>query len=75
MSTKKENFNRISDNRVSKIIFMVNQLTNLTNTSFYEYDDKDIEEIFEQLDIELKRSKEILLKNNERKRRLKKKEL
>ena len=42
MENKKENFKRISENRVSKIIMLLSQLTNLSNSSYYEYTDEDI---------------------------------
>ncbi len=67
MESKKSNFKRISENRVSKIIALIKQLTNLTNTSFYEYSDSQIENMFKELEEELKKSKKILLKNNEKK--------
>lgn len=67
MESKKSNFKRISENRVSKIIALIKQLTNLTNTSFYEYSDSQIETMFKEIEEELKKSKKILLKNNEKK--------
>lgn len=68
MESKKQNFKRISENRVSKIIILLNQLTNLTNTSFYEYSDEDIEKIFKEIEQATNNSKKILLnrKNNKR---------
>lgn len=67
MESKKSNFKRISENRVSKIIALIKQLTNLTNTSFYEYSDSQIETMFKEIEEELKKSKKMLLKNNEKK--------
>ena len=64
MDIKKENFKRISENRVSKLLTMISQLTNLSNSSFYEYTDEDIEKIFNAIELETKRSKEILLRRN-----------
>lgn len=61
---KRENFKRISENRVSKILTLLNQLTNLTNTSFYDYTDEDIEKIFNAIDETSKNSKEVLLRSN-----------
>ena len=49
-NNKKENFKRISENRVSKILVLLDQLTNLTNTSFYEYTDDDIIKIFDAIE-------------------------
>ncbi|BDX52886.1 hypothetical protein [Metamycoplasma equirhinis] len=75
MENKKDNFKRISENRVSKILALLSQLTNLSNSSFYEYTDEDIEKIFNAIDEEAKKSKEILLKSNDKKRKNKKFEL
>ena len=35
MNAKQENFKRIAENRVNKIIDMISKLENLNNTSFY----------------------------------------
>lgn len=65
---KRENFVRISESRVSKIIILFEQLTNLNNSSFYEYSDEDVEKIFSTLENEMKKSKEVLLKSNKKKK-------
>lgn len=65
---KRENFVRISESRVSKIIILFGQLTNLNNSSFYEYSDEDVEKIFSTLENEMKKSKNILLKSNKKKK-------
>lgn len=65
---KRENFVRISESRVSKIIILFGQLTNLNNSSFYEYSDEDVEKIFSTLENEMKKSKDILLKSNKKKK-------
>lgn len=75
MENKKENFKRISENRVSKILMMLSQLTNLSNSSFYEYSDEDIDKIFEAITNETQKSKRLLLKANNKKRKNKKFEL
>lgn len=64
MDNKKKNFLRISENRVSKIILTLKQLTNLTNTSFYEYENEEIERLFKKIEKEVKNTKEILIKAN-----------
>ena len=61
---KRENFKRISENRVSKILVLLSQLTNLTNTSFYEYTDDDIEKIFSAIDEASNNAKAELLRAN-----------
>ncbi len=75
MENKKDNFKRISENRVSKILNLLSQLTNLSNSSFYEYTDDEIERIFKVIDEEAKKSKEHLLKSNDKKRKNKRFEL
>lgn len=68
MENKKQNFKRISENRVFKIITLLNQLTNLTNTSFYEYTDEEIEKIFTEIDQASQNAKKILLSKKTNKR-------
>lgn len=75
MENKKENFKRISENRVSKIHVLLSQLTNLSNSSYYEYTDEDIEKIFSAIEEETKKSKEMLLKGKNNKKRQKRFEL
>lgn len=74
-NNKRDNFKRISENRVSKILVLLSQLTNLTNTSFYEYTDEDIKKIFDTLEEEMKKSKEVLLRINDKNKKNKKFEL
>ena len=75
MENKKENFKRISENRVLKILVLLSQLTNLSNSSYYEYTDEDIEKIFTAIEEETKKSKEMLLKGKNNKKRQKRFEL
>ena len=58
MDIKKDNFNRISATRVSKIIESISKLKNLSNKSFYEYDEQQIKEIFCKIQEELDKQKE-----------------
>lgn len=53
MTTKQQNFKRIAESRTNKIIDMIDLLGNLSNTSFYEYTDDQIEEIFDAIQKEL----------------------
>ena len=75
MDTKKENFKRISENRTSKILVLLSQLTNLTNSSFYEYTNDEIEEIFDSIFNEAQKSKKVLLESNDKKKKSKRFEL
>ncbi|MBQ3334755.1 MAG: hypothetical protein IJG85_04090 [Eubacteriaceae bacterium] len=69
MKNKKENFKRVAENRTNKIINMISLLGNLNNTSFYEYEDDEIEAIFDAIQSELdKQHKKLKKKNSEKKR-------
>ena len=72
MDNKRQNFIRISNNRVQKIVILLNQLTNLTNTSFYEYTNEDIEKLCAEIEAETAKAKKRLLLN---KKNVKKKEI
>ncbi len=74
-NNKRDNFIRISENRVSKILVLLSQLTNLTNTSFYEYTEEDINKIFDTLEEETKKAKDILLRTNDKNKKNKRFEL
>jgi hypothetical protein len=66
MDIKKENFKRIAENRTNKIIDMISLLGNLSNKSYYEYSDEQIDAIFDAIQSELdqQRIKFQELKNN-----------
>ena len=57
MTGKSENFRRIAESRVNKIIDMIDSLENLTNTSYYEYTDEQVEAIFNTIEEELQKTK------------------
>lgn len=59
MDNKKDNFKRIAEKRTNKIIESISKLQNLTNTSFYEYTDEQIELIFKVIQEELDNQKKI----------------
>lgn len=69
MDIKKENFKRISESRVKKINDLIFKLQNLINPSFYDYDDKQINQMFESIQNELDKQKQIFLDNNKKKHR------
>lgn len=69
MNAKQENFKRIAENRVNKIIDMISKLENLNNTSFYEYSDEQMENIFNAIQKELDKQKELFKKNKNSKKR------
>jgi hypothetical protein len=59
---KKENFKRISESRLTKIVALLKQIANLKNTSFYEYDEVEILEIFKVIEEEKEKALKTLLK-------------
>ena len=63
MNVKQDNFKRIAENRVNKIIDMISKLENLNNTSFYEYSDEQMENVFNAIQKELDKQKELFKKN------------
>ena len=67
MSIKKENFKRISENRINKITDLISKLSNLINPSFYEYDNTEIDAMFEKIEFELQKQKEIFKNDAEKK--------
>ena len=72
-NVKQENFKRIADNRVNKIIDLISKLHNLSNTSFYEYTDVQINEIFNLIQNELDKQKQLF--DNDKKKEQKRVEL
>ena len=58
MDNKKENFRKIAENRTNKIIDMIALLGNLSNSSYYEYTDAQINAIFDAIQEELDRQRE-----------------
>ena len=67
MDIKKDNFKRISENRVKKINDLISKLHNLINPSFYEYDDSEIDDMFNKIQDELDKQKAIFVQERERK--------
>ncbi len=69
MATKKENFKRLAENRTNKIIDMISLLGNLSNTSFYEYTDEQVDNIFNAIQEELDRQHDKFNKRRKEKRK------
>ena len=67
MDVKKENFKRISESRVKKINDLISKLHNLINPSFYEYSDQEIDNMFENIQKELDKQKEIFVNDRKKK--------
>lgn len=72
-NVKQENFKRIADNRVNKIVDLISKLHNLSNTSFYEYTDEQINEMFNLIQNELDKQRQLF--DNDKKKEQKRVEL
>lgn len=57
-NVKQDNFKRIANNRVNKIVDLISKLHNLSNSSFYEYTDEQIDKLFEVIQRELDKQKD-----------------
>ena len=68
-STKKKNFKRIAEARTRKVLDMIDLIGNLSNTSFYEYADEEIEAIFDAIQKSLKENKDKFRNDGKTKRR------
>ena len=56
--SKHDKFVRLAEARTNKIIETLQLLGNCSNTSFYEYSENEIDQIFEAIEIELNIAKE-----------------
>ena len=68
-STKRKNFKRIAEARTQKVLSMLELIGNLSNTSFYEYTDEEIEMIFNTIQNSVKENKEKFKNGKKAKRR------
>ena len=67
---KHDNFLRISERRKERILSMIEQLSNLNNFSFYEFEEKEVVALFNAIDEKSKEVKNKILKSS--KERIKK---
>lgn len=70
MNKKQENFKRIAENRVNKIVNLISKLENLKNTSFYEYTEEQIKTMFNSIQSELDKQKQEFKKDEMKKKRV-----
>ena len=54
---KRENFRRLAEKRTQTIIDDLRILTNLTNTSNYDYDEEEVKKIFAAIENAVKKAK------------------
>ena len=50
METKKERFKRLAAHRTNEVIYRLKVLSNCSNRQLYEYDEKDVNKIFSEID-------------------------
>lgn len=53
MDIRRENFKRIAENRTNKVINLIELLGNLSNKSYYDYTEEEVEKIFKTIQITL----------------------
>ena len=70
MDTKHDNFVRISNNRVKKIVDLISKLHNLSNYSYYEYSDEEIEELFDRIQMEIDQQRELFANDKKTNRKV-----
>lgn len=66
---RQENFKRIAEARTNKILKSISLLGNLSNKSYYEYTDEQIEAIFEAIQEELNIQKDKFTEKNQSKKK------
>lgn len=69
MENKRANFKRIAENRTNKIIDQISLLGNLSNSSYYEYTDDQIEAIFDAIQEELDKQRAKFIKTKDGKKK------
>lgn len=67
--TRHTRFKRLAEARTDKVLNMLDLIGNLSNKSFYEYTDEEIETIFNALEKSLKENKAKFKNNKKTKRR------
>ena len=65
--TKRDKFVRIAEARTNKIINMIQLLGNCSNQSLYEYSQKDVNKIFNEIQAELDEAKKRYSKQDSQK--------
>ena len=66
-STKHKNFTRIAEARTEKVLDMLDLIGNLSNTSFYEYEDKEVDAIFKAIENAVEENKKKFVRTKSKK--------
>lgn len=55
--TKNERFKRLASHRTNEVLYRLKVLSNCSNRQLYEYDEKDIDKIFSEIEKKVKEAK------------------
>lgn len=69
MKSKRDNFKRLAEARTEKVLAMIDLIGNLSNKSFYEYTDEEVEKIFKAINKSVEENKNKFKKNKDNKKR------
>ena len=69
MNSKKNNFKRLAEARTEKVLAMLDLIGNLSNKSFYEYTDEEVEKIFRTITKSVESNKERFKKDKKKNKR------
>ena len=69
MNDKRNNFKRLAEARTEKILAMLDLIGNLSNKSFYEYTDEEVDKIFKAITESIENNKNKFKKNKNNKKR------
>ena len=69
MNNKRSNFKRLAEARTEKVLSMLDLIGNLSNKSFYEYTDEEVEKIFRAITESVESNKNKFKKNKDNKKR------
>ena len=59
METKNEKFIRLAEARVNSVIQKIQLIGNLSNRRNYDYSEKEVNELFKAIEVELQRAKQL----------------
>lgn len=57
METKKERFKRLATIRTNTVLYRLKVLSNCSNRQLYDYDEKEVDKIFSEVDKKVKEAK------------------
>jgi len=55
--TKRDRFKRLASHRTNEVLYRLKVLANCANRQLYEYDEKDVERIFSEIEKKVKEAK------------------